>query len=76
VLRDNLGRQLDEQSVHHLRARIDELTVANETLQNQNRALTAERGELQAALHAAEDDLAAVRTSLRRMIREQTSELA
>jgi hypothetical protein len=76
ALRDNLGRQLDEESTHRLRARVDELTAANEQIQNQNHALTAERDALQAALHAAADDLAAARTSLRRMIREQTNQLA
>jgi hypothetical protein len=75
ALRDNLGRQLDAESTHHLRARVDELTAANEQIQNENRALTGERDALQAALHAAEEDLAAARTSLRRMIREQTNQL-
>jgi uncharacterized protein YlxW (UPF0749 family) len=75
ALRNNLGRQLDEESTHHLRARIDELTAANEQIQNENSTLTAEREALQAALDATEEELAAARTSLRRMIREQTNQL-
>lgn len=75
ALRQNLGNQLDQESFHHLRARADDLATANSRLQEDNRTLTTECERLRDMLRAAEDDLSAARTSLRRMIRDQTSDL-
>lgn len=75
ALRHNLGRQLDEESTHHLRSRVDDLTTANSKLQDEIHCLTKENIDLQNALRTTEDDLTAARTGLRRMIREQTSQL-
>lgn len=68
-LRLALGARLDNLAKADLVARVDELThtnaelgTSNDQLQSDNRVLTARVGEL-------EDDLAAARTSLRRMIR-------
>nr|WP_218681020.1 hypothetical protein [Rhodococcus qingshengii] len=74
-VRHNLGRQLDEESTHQLRSRVDHLTAANSKLQDEIRGLTKENVDLQNALRTTEDDLTAARAGLRRMIREQTSQL-
>lgn len=75
ILRERLGEQLEAESSHSLRQRIDELTDANVRYRNENLALTSSNEELTAQLRTHEADLAAARTSLRRMIREQTSQL-
>ncbi|MET8102254.1 DUF6262 family protein [Streptomyces sp. NPDC005236] len=75
VVQQQLGRQLDALGTQHLDGRVDELTQANQLLDdrlqhalNDNRSLHARVAELEA-------DLAAARTSLRRMIRaENTSQ--
>jgi hypothetical protein len=55
-----------------LRRRVDELTRVNERYRSENARMLAELEELRVRLSAAEDDVAATRTSLRRMIRERS----
>jgi predicted nuclease with TOPRIM domain len=69
-LQKQLGRQLDQLTHRELVARLDELTQHNQRLADQNRQLTAGSERLQQRVTELEDDLAAARTSLRRMIRE------
>ena len=76
VLRERLGTQLEATSVETLRRRIDELIAANNRYRSENIRLATELDEIRSQLRTAEDDLAATQTSLRRMIRNQTSEIA
>ena len=69
-LQKQLGRQLDQLTHRELVARIDELTQHNQRLADQNRQLTAGSERIQQRITELEDDLAAARTSLRRMIRD------
>jgi hypothetical protein len=69
VLQRNLGQQLDQVASKDLIARIDELTTHNHALTSHLGQARAENSELQRRLREAEDDVAAVRSSLRRMIR-------
>lgn len=75
ILRERLGEQLEAESIRSLRQRIDELTDANIRYQNENLTLTSSNEDFATQLRTHEADLAAARTSLRRMIREQTSQL-
>jgi hypothetical protein len=74
--REHLGNQLEIVSTESLRRRIDELTEANNRYRSENVRLATELDEIRARLAVAEEDLAATRTSLRRMIRDHTSEIA
>jgi hypothetical protein len=76
AMREHLGNQLEVVSTESLRRRIDELTEANTRYRSENVLLTTELDEVRAQLAVAENDLAATRTSLRRMIRDHTSEIA
>jgi hypothetical protein len=76
ALRQQLGTQLEIASTESHRQRIDELSEANNRYRSENVHLATELNEIRAQLHIAEDDLAAARASLRRMIREQTADLA
>ncbi|MFF7925538.1 DUF6262 family protein [Streptomyces mirabilis] len=69
VLQRNLGQQLDQVASKDLVARIDELTTHNHELTSHLSQSQAENSELQRRLREAEDDVAAARSSLRRMIR-------
>ncbi|WP_151482097.1 DUF6262 family protein [Streptomyces albicerus] len=69
VLQRNLGQQLDQVASKDLVVRIDELTTHNHELTARFNQAQAESGELQRRLREAEDDVAAARSSLRRMIR-------
>jgi hypothetical protein len=71
-VRHQLGRQLDALSHQDLTARIDELTAHNHRLADQLAQATATNSDPQARATALEDDLAAARTSLRRMIHHET----
>lgn len=66
-----LGATLDERSKVDLVARIDELTHRNGELVAESETLRAENRALAAQVVVLEDDLAAARTSLRRMIRSE-----
>ncbi|MBM4524516.1 hypothetical protein GS462_07805 [Rhodococcus hoagii] len=75
ILRQRLGHHLETESSETLRRRVDELTEANIRYQNETATLTERIDDLTHQLRTTEDELAASRTSLRRMIREQTSAL-
>jgi hypothetical protein len=75
ALRERLGEDLEVESTQSLRGRVDELTAANARYHSENLELTAQLGMLRAQLLSTEDDLAAARTSLRRMIKEQSQHL-
>lgn len=68
-LQKQLGRQLDALTHRELADRIDELTRDNQRLTDLNRKLTTDNQQLHQQVTDLEDDLAAARTSLRRMIR-------
>lgn len=76
-LRDNLrlqlGHQLDQLSSKSLIERIDELTAANQHLADQHRQATADNQQLREQVSELEEDLAAARTSLRRVLKEINS---
>lgn len=76
ALRERLGTQLEAVSVESQRRRIDELVAVNERYRSENTRLATELDEARTQLLTAEDNLAATRASLRRMIRHQTSEIA
>jgi chromosome segregation ATPase len=73
ALQRQLGQQLDHVAAGDVIARIDELTQQNERLVAERDALERERAELEAKLAETEEDLGAARTSLRRMIRSESS---
>ena len=73
ALRERLGAQLEASSAESLKRRVDELLVANDRYRSENSRLVSELHEARRQLRASEEDLAASRTSLRRMIRESSS---
>lgn len=75
VLRERLGEQLESASMATLRERIDTLTAANNRYRDENVQLHAELAQLRDRLQTSEDDLAAARTSVRRLIRERTDDI-
>jgi hypothetical protein len=76
ILRERLGEQLEIASSETLRQRVDTLTEANSCYGDENRQLRAELAQLLQRLLTTENDLAAARTSIRRMIRTQTDDIA
>jgi len=75
ILREQLGEQLDATSSETLRQRVDHLTEANNRYREENLQLRAELAQAHDQLGTTEDDLAAARESLRRMIKEQSQQL-
>lgn len=73
AVRHQLGRQLDALATHDLTTRIDELTHHNHQLADQLQQATEENTALHARTASLEQDLAAARTSLRRMIRTENT---
>ncbi|MFE5580204.1 DUF6262 family protein [Kitasatospora sp. NPDC056531] len=71
AMRVHLGQQLDQLAAHDLTARVAELTEENHRLAVAAREAEAENRHLKTQVTTLEDDLAAARTSLRRMIRSQ-----
>ncbi|MFD8546352.1 hypothetical protein [Streptomyces sp. NPDC059649] len=71
ALRHQLGQQLDALHAPDLAARADELDRRNQHLTSQLQQATAAQAASEARITALEEDLAAARTSLRRMIREE-----
>ncbi|WP_405775750.1 DUF6262 family protein [Streptomyces sp. NBC_01538] len=71
ALQRSLGQQLDQAAAKELVARIDELTSHNHELSGRLNQAQQDNRELRQRLQEAEDDLAAVRASLRRMIRDE-----
>jgi hypothetical protein len=76
LLREQLGHQLEAESTQSLRQRVDELNAANTRCHSENLRLTGELDAVRAQLLTTEDELTGARTSLRRMIRDQTAGLA
>lgn len=72
ALQRSLGQQLDQAAAKDLVARIDELTSHNHELSTQLQQVRQDNTQLSRCLEEAEDDLAAARTSLRRMIRDDS----
>ncbi|TDP28650.1 hypothetical protein [Nocardia ignorata] len=66
-----LGQQLDQLGAADLITRVDELTAHNKMLIEQLKAAQDSNVSLQQQLTEADDDLAAARISLRKMIREE-----
>jgi uncharacterized coiled-coil DUF342 family protein len=75
ALREQLGQQLDHQNTTDLRTRIEELLEANREIHNANAELADDNQRLQSQLTEAQDDLIAVRASLRQMIRDTTDQM-
>jgi uncharacterized protein YoxC len=73
AVRHQLGQQLDTLAAADLAARVDELTQSSQQLADQLQQRTAENTALRERLVAAEADLTAARTSLRRMIRAENT---
>ncbi|WP_405481245.1 DUF6262 family protein [Streptomyces anulatus] len=73
TLRRQLGHQLDQVGAADLVARVDELTNQNNELIGERDVLVQQKAELEARLAEAEEDLAATRSSLRRMIRSENA---
>ncbi|OCC11949.1 DUF6262 family protein [Streptomyces sp. PTY087I2] len=73
ALHRQLGRQLDQLQTTDLTERIGELTAQNQELNNHVTRLQHEKQQLERTLTEVNDDLAAARASLRRMIRTENS---
>ncbi|MCX4501622.1 DUF6262 family protein [Streptomyces anulatus] len=72
ALQRSLGQQLDQAATKDLVARIDELISHNHELSTQLQQVRQDNTQLSQRLEEAEDDLAAARISLRRMIRDES----
>ncbi|MFI8823904.1 DUF6262 family protein [Streptomyces sp. NPDC053431] len=70
--RVHLGQQVEQLGNHDLVDRVNELTEENLRLSTAERQATTENTQLRQRVTELEDDLAAARTSLRRMIRDQS----
>ncbi|CAL9278672.1 DUF6262 family protein [Streptomyces sp. SudanB182_2057] len=73
AIQHQLGQQLDALDTGHLIERVDELTRTNQRLEDSLQQATDDNHELHARVRILETDLAAARTSLRRMIREENT---
>ncbi|MFD4394410.1 DUF6262 family protein [Kitasatospora sp. NPDC058478] len=73
ALQRQLGQQLDQIGSADLIARVEELTRQNAELASELGDLHLVKSELEAKVEELEDDLAAARSSLRRMIRAENS---
>ncbi|GGP56298.1 DUF6262 family protein [Streptomyces sindenensis] len=73
ALQRQLGQQLDQVGTADLVARVDELTRQNDELVGKTARLRREKTELEESLRETEEDLAAARSSLRRMIRAENA---
>jgi predicted nuclease with TOPRIM domain len=71
-----LGQQFDQVNVAELIARIDTLVNENRRLAHELHQTTKENTGLQSRLTELEEDVTAARTALRRMIREQTTDIS
>ncbi|MFF7199210.1 MULTISPECIES: DUF6262 family protein [unclassified Streptomyces] len=69
--RTHLGQQVEQLGNHDLVDRVNELAEENLRLSTAERQATTQNAELQQRVAELEDDLAAARTSLRRMIRNE-----
>jgi chromosome segregation ATPase len=71
-----LGQQLDQMANGELLARVEELVAENRGLTDKLRESTRTNVQLRKQITELEEDIAAARTALRRMIREQSTEIA
>jgi cell division protein FtsB len=71
-----LGQQLDQHDNGELLARVDSLVAENRGLTEKLRQSAQENAGLQKQVTELEEDIAGARTALRRMIREQTTDLS
>jgi hypothetical protein len=71
-----LAQQLEQAVDSDLPARVDRLVAENHSLTEKLRASTRDNGQLRKQIRELEEDIAAARTALRRMIREQSTEIA
>jgi predicted RNase H-like nuclease (RuvC/YqgF family) len=69
IVQRGLGQQLEQVASKDLITRVDELTTHNHDLTARLDQVQAENNDLQRRLREAEDDVAAARSNLRRMIR-------
>ena len=74
VLRERLGHELEAESSNSLRRRVDELTAANTRYRKESETLAATVEDFTVQIRTLEDDLAAARTSLRRMIKDAATQ--
>jgi len=74
ALRRRLGDDLDALGRADLTSRVDELTTRNRDLETEHVRLLADNQHLRERAELLETELAAARTSLRRMIRNQNRE--
>jgi chromosome segregation ATPase len=70
-----LGQQLDQVHADELRSRLDTLVGENRRLSEGLQQTAHENATLRARIAELEEDVAAARTALRRMIREQSADL-
>jgi uncharacterized small protein (DUF1192 family) len=70
-----LGQQLDQVNVTELIARVDTLVNENRRLAGEIKQTSTENTALRSRLTELEEDVTAARTALRRMIRDQTSDI-
>ncbi|MFZ4190804.1 tyrosine-type recombinase/integrase [Streptomyces pseudogriseolus] len=73
AIQHQLGQQLDALDTGHLTERVNELTRTNQRLEDSLQQATDDNHQLHARVRTLETDLAAARTSLRRMIREENT---
>ncbi|MDH6513720.1 anion-transporting ArsA/GET3 family ATPase [Streptomyces sp. SAI-135] len=73
IVQQQLGRQLDAVGTQNLGHRIDELTQENQQLADRLQHAIEDNHSLHARVVELEADLAAARTSLRRMIRAENA---
>jgi chromosome segregation ATPase len=73
LVQHQLGQQLDTLATQHLGDRLDELTRENRHLEERLQHATEDNLTLHARVAELETDLAAARTSLRRMIRAENT---
>lgn len=73
AIQHQLGQQLHALDTGHLTERVDELIRNNQRLEDSLQQATDDNHRLQARVGTLETDLAAARTSLRRMIREENT---
>ncbi|QQG95587.1 hypothetical protein HBE99_00795 [Mycobacteroides chelonae] len=75
IVKERLGERLEAESSESLRRRVDELSEANLHYHSEIAQLSSELTVVRDQLATAEDDLAAARMSLRRMIKSHTADL-
>lgn len=73
LLRRQLGEELEAQSTHTLRLRIDELSEANQRYSAENARLSHDLEVVSARAESVENELIAARGRLRQMMREQNA---